>query len=219
MEEEFHARKKKLERVDNAIRNATKTGGPQVYNYSYSHEADALRRRIEASLTPHTKQKKTRARLTEPLSPIAHLLHRCSEGRRSAVGWLREEGGVERLRGLAPSAVWASVRCYRDVVRSPLHFKVECLWRLAVVADEWEEGWGGEDVMWRVSHGVYGLLLELCEPTANPWQYAALRAGLERLEERLEEAEMRKLMEAGNHEVQFTPPNFDDGQAMFFFHT
>ena len=217
VEEEFHHRKKKLERVDNAIRNATKTGGPQVYHYSYQHETDELRKRIEASLTLKTKQKKTRTRLTEPLSPITHLLHRCSQGRASALAYLRDEGGLDRLRALPPSQVWSSVRCYRDVVGSPVNYKVECMWRLAVIADEWVEGWGGEDVMWRVSHGMYGVLIELCHPSSNPWQYSALRAGVERLEERLEEWEMRRLLDGCNREVLFTPPNFDDGQAMFFF--
>ena len=212
---EFHVRKKKLEKVDNAIRNATKSG-PKVKGYSYTDEADKLRRDIEASLTAKVKLKKE-AKLTEPHTPISHLLHRASEGRRSLLAWLLDEGGLERLRGLTPKEVGSSVLCYRDIVRSPLNYKVELMWRVAVVGEEWAEGWEGVDVMWRVAYELYGKLMELCDPARSPWQYAALRAGLQRTVEKLEEWDVRKRLEGSNRPIVFVPPNFEDGQAMFFF--
>ena len=219
VEVEFHARKKKLERVDNAIRNATKTGGPKVHGYSYADEAERLRRDIEATLTRKTRDKRKPLHLTEPAQPITHLLHRCSAGRLSALAYLRAEGGLAKVIALTPTVVWASLTCYRDVVKSPLNFKLECLWRLAVVGEEWLDAWGDAQVMWKISAAVYGMLLDRCDPRDAPWQYSALRAGLERVHEALEQWEMQRQIDQPNRAIVFTPPNFDDGQAMFFFQT
>ena len=221
VEAEFHEKKKRLEAIDNRVRNAMKHAPNK--NSAY-YDVDAEANRLKAALTASlTRQRPTSAdakpRLLEPHTVLSHLLHTCSLGKRAVVDFLDELNNIHELRALSMKEVQASLVCYVERVQSPTHYKCELLWRLAVVCEGWPPRSEQCYVCWKLSQKCYQLLLDKCDGGRHAWQYAAFSIGLLRVEEQLEELEMQQLMERGNRTFVFAPPDWADGSAMFFFHS
>ena len=219
VEEEYHEKKKKLELIDNKVRNAMKHA-PNKGNTYYDLDAEAsrLKAALLASLTrQRPTSSDTKVRLVEPHTVISHLLHTCSMGKRAVLDFLYELNNMRDLCALSMKEVQASLVCYVERVQSPTHYKCEMLWRLAVICESWPQRSEYCYVCWKLSQKCYLLLLDKCSGKRHAWQYAAFSVGLARSEEQLEELEMVQLMERGNRTFVFVPPDWADGSAMFFF--
>ena len=219
VEAEFHEKKKKLEAIDNKVRNAMKHA-PNKNNAYYDVEAEAskLKASLLASLTrQRPTSTDTKVRLVEPHTVLSYLLHTCSLGKLAVLAFLDDVNNMRELCRLSMKDVQASLMCYVERVQSPTHYKCELLWRLAVVCEGWPARSEHAYVCWKLSQKCYQILLDKCDGKRHAWQYAAFSVGLARVEEQLEELEMAQLMERGNQTFVFVPPDWADGSAMFFF--
>ena len=216
---EFHEKKKKLEAMDNKVRNAMKhaPGSANTY-YDVEAEGNKLKAALLAQLTrQRPASADTKVRLVEPHTVVSWLLHTCSMGKSAVIAFLRDVNNVRELCGLSMKDVQASLICYVERVQSPTHYKCEMLWRLAVIGEGWEASSEYCYVCWKLSQKCYQILLDKCDGKRHAWQYAAFSIGLARVEEQLEELTMVQLMERGNRSFVFVPPDWADGSAMFFF--
>ena len=139
--------------------------------------------------------------------------------KRAIEDYLSEPNNLRELSALSMKALQANLTCYVERVQSPTHFKSEMLWRLAVVCEAWPSRSEQCFVCWKLAQKCYQALLDRCDGRRHAWHYAAFSAGLARVEEQLEELELRQLMERGNRSFVFVPPDWADGSAMFFFHS
>ena len=214
---QFRQQVKKLEAVDNRIRNHIKHSGHSVANYSYHSEKEKLRQQIHLSLVPAKEKRQKKVKLTEPDRLITDALHTATLGRNQLVEFFSEHNIQRGFLSLEMPVIKASISCYLRKVQSPINFKVECLWRLAVVTEDWSERQGLCPLLWQIAALIYGQLVDFCDPEQNPWQYSALRCGAERCSDRIAEYEMQQLVNASNKEFVFTAPSWDSSQSMYFF--
>lgn len=221
VEAEYHDKRKRLEAIDNRVRNAMKHA-PNSNSSYYDLEAEANRMKaaLTASLTRHRPATAdTKVALLEPHTVVSYLMHTASFGKRAIEQYLCEPNNMRELSALSMKQLQASLVCYVERVQSPTHFKCEMLWRLAVVCETWPARSEWRFVCWKLAQKCYQALLDRCDGRRHAWQYAAFSAGLARVEEQLEEMELAQLMERGNRTFVFVPPDWADSSAMFFFHS
>jgi hypothetical protein len=206
--EEAARKEKKVQKFTNLMLNAQRSGMK-------------IRDWEKLSLEEKEKKKKGKEKekgkeevkleLKEPCEVINSLIEQCREGRQAAFRYLSLENSQKLLHETEFKILKASLELVMKNRQSPINFRIELLWRLAVLLFESSSVLAPKrEINLKLSHFAYNLILQHASPDSHPLHYAVLKNSLELCEQELDKLEYQKLMNKNNADYHFEPPKFSE---------
>lgn len=151
--------------------------------------------------------------LDDAIALIRDATNAAAVGQKALLAYLDQEAILNQLNNTDMRYLRASLDAELERRNSPINFRAETLWRLAVTLHEYKRGNREQNL--RLAQHVYIKLIERCDPDLHPFQYAGLQNTLELCDQELDRVTGYKIINRANRDHEFAPP--DDPSSNFNF--
>jgi hypothetical protein len=170
-----------------------------------SYDRDGIDLRVvQKELRKNREKEKTAIIVLDEAIPLIRgATNAAAVGYKALVAYLEDEAHLQEMHNTDVRYLKASLDAELERRNSPINFRVEILWRLATVLQEFRHG--NREQSLRLAHHIYEKLLERCDPEQHPFQYAGLANTMELCEVELERVTGYKIMNRSNRDFEFAP--------------